>query len=125
MSRFSSRQLINNSAEFEELPSESSQPEPRGHLIGRDSSHETNSDFVHNEDLRSAPKDNTQDIQTTTHQISLRRTSNPNQKTTKTGKILHKSKRIGVNTKPTAYNRFLQQRSKFLAEHHSEMTPQQ
>ncbi|KAK3842879.1 MAG: hypothetical protein J3R72DRAFT_122244 [Linnemannia gamsii] len=56
---------------------------------------------------------------------SIRRTSNPNLKTTKTGKIRHKSRKIGVSKKSTAYNRFLQQRSKALAEQFSDWTPQQ
>lgn len=51
--------------------------------------------------------------------------SNPNLKTTKTGKIRHKSRKIGVNKKSTAYNRFLQQRSKVLAEQLPNLTPQQ
>ncbi|KAF9117398.1 hypothetical protein BGW39_002219 [Mortierella sp. 14UC] len=56
---------------------------------------------------------------------SVRRTSNPNLRTTKTGKIKHKSRKIGVSKKSTAYNRFLQQRSKALAEQFSDWTPQQ
>lgn len=58
-------------------------------------------------------------------QVSLRRTTNPDLKTTKTGKILHKSKKAGVNKKSTAYNRFLQQQSKYFAKHHPHLTPQQ
>ncbi|KAF9146967.1 hypothetical protein BGX30_000051 [Mortierella sp. GBA39] len=54
-----------------------------------------------------------------------KRTSNPNLKTTKTGKIRHKSRKIGVSKKSTAYNRFLQQRSKVLAEQLPNLTPQQ
>ncbi|KAF8941396.1 hypothetical protein BGZ47_007397 [Haplosporangium gracile] len=57
--------------------------------------------------------------------VSDQRTSNPNLKTTKTGKIRHKSRKIGVNKKSTAYNRFLQQRSKALAEQLPNLTPQQ
>ncbi|KAG0214003.1 hypothetical protein BGX33_002563, partial [Mortierella sp. NVP41] len=56
---------------------------------------------------------------------SARKISNPSVKTTKTGKIRHKSRKIGVNKKTTAYNRFLQQRSKVLAEQFSNLTPQQ
>ncbi|CAO3573254.1 unnamed protein product [Mortierella alpina] len=56
---------------------------------------------------------------------SVRKTSNLNLKTTKTGKIQRKTKKIGMNKKSTAYNRFLQQRSKYLSEHFSEWTPQQ
>lgn len=56
---------------------------------------------------------------------SVRRASNPNLKTTKTGKIRHKARKIGVNKKSTAYNRFLQQRSKVLAEQLPNLTPQQ
>ncbi|KAF9136422.1 hypothetical protein BG015_003137 [Linnemannia schmuckeri] len=56
---------------------------------------------------------------------SDRRTSNPSLKTTKTGKIRHRSRKIGVNKKSTAYNRFLQQRSKVLAEQLPNLTPQQ
>ncbi|KAK5816202.1 hypothetical protein F5H01DRAFT_413611 [Linnemannia elongata] len=58
-------------------------------------------------------------------QVSLRRTTNPDLKTTKTGKILHKSKKAGVNKKSTAYNRFLQQKSKYFAKNHPHLTPQQ
>lgn len=54
-----------------------------------------------------------------------RRAGNPNLKTTKTGKIRHKSRKIGVSKKSTAYNRFLQQRSKVLAEQLPNLTPQQ
>ncbi|KAF9941150.1 hypothetical protein BGZ67_005805 [Mortierella alpina] len=56
---------------------------------------------------------------------SVRKTSNPNLKTTKTGKIQRKAEKIGLNKKSTAYNRFLQQRSKYLSEHFSGWTPQQ
>ncbi|KAG9324519.1 hypothetical protein KVV02_006113 [Mortierella alpina] len=56
---------------------------------------------------------------------SVRKTSNPNLKTTKTGKIQRKTEKIGLNKKSTAYNRFLQQRSKYLSEHFSGWTPQQ
>ncbi|ORZ14403.1 hypothetical protein BCR41DRAFT_86783 [Lobosporangium transversale] len=58
-------------------------------------------------------------------QISIRRTNNPNLKTTKTGKILHRSKKAGVNRRSTAYNRFLKQRSKYHAKHHPDLTAQQ
>ncbi|KAI8600542.1 hypothetical protein EDD21DRAFT_131196 [Dissophora ornata] len=58
-------------------------------------------------------------------QVSLRRTMNPDVKTTKTGKIQHRSKRIGTNRKSTAYNRFLLQRSRFYAKHFPDQTPQQ
>ncbi|KAG0261125.1 hypothetical protein BGZ95_004287, partial [Linnemannia exigua] len=57
-------------------------------------------------------------------QVALRRTTNPDLKTTKTGKILHKPKKAGVK-KNTTYNRFLQQRSKYFAKHHPQLTPQQ
>ncbi|KAF8982469.1 hypothetical protein BGZ46_001195, partial [Entomortierella lignicola] len=43
-------------------------------------------------------------------QPAIRRTNNPNVKTTKTGKILHKSKKAGVSRRLTAYDKFLQQR---------------
>jgi hypothetical protein len=56
---------------------------------------------------------------------SVQGASNPNLRTTKTGKIKHKSRKIGVNKKSTAYNRFLQQRSKILSEQLSDWTPQQ
>lgn len=59
------------------------------------------------------------------HQASTKRIVSPNVKTTKTGKILHRSKKVGGSKKLTAYDRFLQQRSKYLAEHRSELTPQQ
>jgi len=59
------------------------------------------------------------------HQESTRRIASPNVRTTKTGKILHRSKKVGASKKLTAYDRFLQQRSKYLAEHRSELTPQQ
>ncbi|KAF9350982.1 hypothetical protein BGX34_000868 [Mortierella sp. NVP85] len=59
------------------------------------------------------------------HQVSTRRIGSPNVRTTKTGKILHRSKKVGASKKLTAYDRFLQQRSKYLAEHRSELTPQQ
>ncbi|KAF9403931.1 hypothetical protein BGZ94_004453, partial [Podila epigama] len=55
----------------------------------------------------------------------IRRTTNPNLKTTKTGKIQHKSKKAGVNRRSTAYNRFLQQRSKYFAKEQPHLTPQQ
>ncbi|KAF9094220.1 hypothetical protein BGX27_001504 [Mortierella sp. AM989] len=66
-----------------------------------------------------------EDEGSSTPQISVRKTSNPNMKTTKTGKILHKPKKAGGNRKSTAYERFLQQRSKYLATHRSELTAQQ
>ncbi|KAG0344671.1 hypothetical protein BG004_004272, partial [Podila humilis] len=59
------------------------------------------------------------------HQVSVRRTNNPDLKTTKTGKIQHKPKRVGINKRSTAYNRFLQQQSRYLAKHQSHLTPQQ
>ncbi|KAG0345661.1 hypothetical protein BG005_001202, partial [Podila minutissima] len=58
-------------------------------------------------------------------QVSIRRTNNPDLKTTKTGKIQHKPKRVGINKRSTAYNRFLQQQSKYLAKFQSHLTPQQ
>ncbi|KAG0012042.1 hypothetical protein BGZ80_000245 [Entomortierella chlamydospora] len=58
-------------------------------------------------------------------QVFSRRTSNPNVKTTKTGKILHKTRKIGVSKRNTAYNRFLQQRSKYFAKYQSHLTPQE
>jgi hypothetical protein len=58
-------------------------------------------------------------------EISTRKTTKQDVKTTKTGKILHRPRRIGVNKRNTAYNRFLQQRSKDLAKHQSHLTPQQ
>ncbi|KAG0087982.1 hypothetical protein BGZ93_010639, partial [Podila epicladia] len=57
--------------------------------------------------------------------VSIRRTNNPDLKTTKTGKIQHKPKRFGINKRSTAYNRFLQQQSKYLAKFQSHLTPQQ
>ncbi|KAI1320386.1 hypothetical protein EDD11_001188 [Mortierella claussenii] len=62
---------------------------------------------------------------TPARQVSIRRTTNPNVKTTKTGKILHRPKKAGVSRKSTAYDRFLQQRSKELAKDRSELTAQQ
>ncbi|KAG0021614.1 hypothetical protein BGZ82_011284 [Podila clonocystis] len=56
---------------------------------------------------------------------SIRRTTNPDLKTTKTGKIQHKSRKAGVNRRSTAYNRFLQQQSKYLAKEYPHLTPQQ
>ncbi|KAF9373154.1 hypothetical protein CPB97_000767, partial [Podila verticillata] len=58
-------------------------------------------------------------------QVSIRRTNNPDLKTTKTGKIQHKPKRVGINKRSTAYNRFLQKRSKYLAKFQADLTPQQ
>lgn len=58
-------------------------------------------------------------------QVSIRKTNNPDLKTTKTGKIQHKPKRVGINKRSTAYNRFLQQQSKYLAKFQSHLTPQQ
>ncbi|KAF9175894.1 hypothetical protein BGX20_008486 [Mortierella sp. AD010] len=58
-------------------------------------------------------------------QVFSRKTSNPNVKTTKTGKILHKTRKIGVSKRNTAYNRFLQQRSKYFAKYQSHLTPQE
>ncbi|KAF9963353.1 hypothetical protein BGZ65_004122 [Modicella reniformis] len=63
--------------------------------------------------------------ETITSQAPIRRTTNPNVRTTKTGKIQHKSKKVGVGRKLTAYDRFLQQRSKYLSKHRSELTPQE
>ncbi|KAI8361456.1 hypothetical protein B0O80DRAFT_159916 [Mortierella sp. GBAus27b] len=61
----------------------------------------------------------------TTREVSVRKKTKPDVKTTKTGKILHRSRRIGVNKRNTAYNRFLQQRSRYLAKYESHLTPQQ
>lgn len=58
-------------------------------------------------------------------EVSIRRTNNPDLRTTKTGKIQHKPKRVGINKRSTAYNRFLQQQSKYLAKSQSHLTPQQ
>lgn len=59
------------------------------------------------------------------HEASLKRATNLAVRTTKTGKILHRTKKVGVGKKLTAYDRFLQQRSKYLTEHRSELSPQQ
>ena len=72
--------------------------------------------------FRERAQPETQEIPRT---ASIRKTNNPSLKTTKTGKIQRKTKKIGMNRKSTAYNRFLQQRSKYLSEHFSEWTPQQ
>ncbi|KAF9910819.1 hypothetical protein EC991_005536 [Linnemannia zychae] len=76
-------------------------------------------------DLKAVKGESSKDDELLPKSSSVRRTSNPNLKTTKTGKIKHKSRKIGVNKKSTAYNRFLQQRSKALAEQFSDWTPQQ
>ncbi|KAG0237954.1 hypothetical protein BGW42_008054 [Actinomortierella wolfii] len=46
-------------------------------------------------------------------------------KLTKTGKIQHKWKKAGVNRRSTAYNRFLQQQSRLLAEKYPNKSPQE
>ncbi|KAG0365045.1 hypothetical protein BGZ54_006933, partial [Gamsiella multidivaricata] len=56
---------------------------------------------------------------------SVRRASKPSVKTTKTGKILHRSKKVGRSRKLTAYDRFLQQRSKYLAVNRSDLSAQE
>ncbi|KAG0262887.1 hypothetical protein BG011_009595 [Mortierella polycephala] len=59
------------------------------------------------------------------YQGSQRKTTKPGLKTTKTGKIQHKPSKVGLRKKNTAYNRFLQKQSKYLAEHRPDLTPQQ
>ncbi|KAG0010334.1 hypothetical protein BGZ81_002822, partial [Podila clonocystis] len=75
-----------------------------------------------------SPKDESSSSSTAKHQAllrSIRRTTNPDLKTTKTGKIQHKSSKAGVNRRSTAYNRFLKQQSKYLAKEYPHLTPQQ
>ncbi|KAF9917225.1 hypothetical protein FBU30_000846, partial [Linnemannia zychae] len=66
-----------------------------------------------------------EETSSTSRKVSLRRTTNSDLKTTKTGKILRKPKKAGVNKKSTAYTRYLQQQSKYFAKHYSHLTPQQ
>ncbi|KAF9579558.1 hypothetical protein BGW38_004135 [Lunasporangiospora selenospora] len=65
------------------------------------------------------------DEEITAREVSVRRTKNPDLKTTKTGKILHRTPRVSKDKKTTTYNRFLQQRSKILARERPDLTPQE
>lgn len=90
-----------------------------------DEDHEEDEDEEEGEEEGVEASDQVKRKATPPRQVSIRRTNNPDLKTTKTGKIQHKPKRVGINKRSTAYNRFLQQKSKYLAKFQAHLTPQQ
>ncbi|KAF9437984.1 hypothetical protein BGZ76_010271 [Entomortierella beljakovae] len=122
---FSPKPRISKSCDHSTTIEESDEDRPGKHYLKIGSSTETtDSEEEENEEVEL--ESNIEDNGTTSTRPAVeRRTKNPNVKTTKTGKILHKSKKTGVRKRPTAYNRFLQQRSKYYKEHRSELKPPQ